>query len=298
MLRERSIFRHCLLFIQFSLLFALKLQAESTNLGRAPANYIPDDDVIVVPLVYETHFMARLMDEKNERLYEIQFQLEQWRRQDEFLETWGLERTGMFPQQMPDERMRFFQRHFMRYVSKSKGDPLKEDIKEWWQEWRAEDEVQEIRRRSDTLERRNQANNRDQTGIEPTKTVSQGPAYKFKFKPRVFRGFMMADFESRWINAEAVLGVNKRMELKVDKLYESIGFYTMANYNFQTKFFIATANQRLTNHLSLGLTYTHDANIGQIDPTLDNEPNQNQNLRPVSLKKGDLRLALNFFMFF
>lgn len=229
--------------------------------GRTPANFIPDDDIIVVPIQYESRFIDRVMDpSKSQKLAETKTQLDFWYEQEQYVEKWGLEGTGMITVADGDQKLRYFQRQFFRYLGKSAGDPMKEDLKEWWQEWRAEDEVQAIR------EREAETDSKEQTKvakkINKDKVINSGPKYKLRFKPRVFKGFVSIQFTSKWFNADAVAGINGRNEVTFNRFFKDVGVYSMASYNFQNQIFLAYVDKRITDKFTVAYTYHDNPDLG------------------------------------
>lgn len=257
-------FRHCQQSYQFCLnlsifsllcFFALSVQAQS----RKPANFMPDDDLIMVPIQYESPFLARVIDVNNPQMQELKLQLDHWTNQQIYVEDWGLESSNTTTIPTSEEKFRYFQRTFFRYAGRQARDPVRQEVRSWWYEWTAEQEVQAIINSDQEIN----AENATDLGkkISKQKVIKENDKFQFRFKPQPLKGFASLSMTSGYVNANAIMGINGRVEVKVDRHFHNLGIYAMANINVSDDVRIAYIQKQLTEKLSLGLSHTKSDSI-------------------------------------
>ena len=72
----------------------LSIQVMAGEIKRAPANYVPDDDMIVVPIVVERNFYEEFNAKHREEFRESRKKLEHWIVQEQYAKDYGLEDAG------------------------------------------------------------------------------------------------------------------------------------------------------------------------------------------------------------
>ena len=254
--------RQCKTFKQYLalclMLICCGVNAQDSKSFRKPANFVPNDDVIIVPLEYETHFLVRHIDPNHPRLARIKNQLELWVQQEQYVREWGIEDTGLYVPPTQEQRFDFFRKNFLRYVSRTAREPLKRDLREWWN---ADDAVTEVQRIKQTEE---EINRKEKAGItkkiSKTKVLSTSKSKKFKYKlrfrPRVLKGYAALSFRSNLFNADSVLGVNGRLDLRISRNFSKIGLNTMFYYDINDNRMITSISKRLTPTISTSITST------------------------------------------
>ena len=113
-------FRHYMKFLQLILVMGTCkiLPCQAQGISREPANYVPDDDMIVVPIVIEKNKMDEFNERHNSNFSNARKQLRQWMSDQEYVEVYGLEGTGAVRLPTPQEKQRFFERNYLRFLSK------------------------------------------------------------------------------------------------------------------------------------------------------------------------------------
>jgi hypothetical protein len=258
MLKSSNI-RHCLQIKLAQLWLVLFCVCTHTTAladapSRKPANFMPDDDLIMVPIQYESPFLARVIDPNNQQMKELKLQLNYWTEQQLHVEDWGLESTNMIALPSSDEKLRYFQRTFFRYAGREARDPVQQEVRSIWYEWTADQEVQAIKNNDQDID----AKSSTEIGrkLSKQKVISENSKMRFRFKPQPFKGFASISMTSGYFNANAVMGINGRFEFKIDRRFESVGLYAMANINLSDDIKIAYIEKQLTDKISLGLSHT------------------------------------------
>ena len=96
---------------------AFAMHAED-RAAREPANFVPDDDLIVVPMVVEKSFVDKFNDRHEGKFKGARKKLEFWIAQEAYAEAYGLENTGFVRLPSESEKQRFLQRNYLRFISK------------------------------------------------------------------------------------------------------------------------------------------------------------------------------------
>lgn len=240
------------LFSLITIIF-LTIGSVQADSKRSPANFVANDDLIFVPLEYETHFLVRSIDLKKTKIIQIKNQIDRWDKERAHAEEWGLDKTGMyrFPTQL--QKFDFFKRYFLRYVSREARKPLEADLKDWWNSSDVESEIEIINSVASDIEG-NGASGSLARKVNTQKTIKAGKGYKFKFRARPLRGFVSLSFKSPFVNINSVVGLNGNIEVKVDRNFSSFGLYTMANFDISAERNIYYVQKSLTKRISTTVT--------------------------------------------
>lgn len=261
--------RHYLNFRQMSLCTVIlcsslfKGQAASAQ-SRMPASYIPDDDVIVKPIDNELSFYQQYVEsDKNVEVVNSRNQLKIWNDNQIFAEQYGLDSTlagSAFFVPSSDEKLEYFKDKYMRYLRRKGEQPIKDTPKNWYQSYRASNEVDTI----DELEDRfKETSKKTTSGKElpdslQEKQVSVWKKTKFIFQPRLDQGLVIVGFKTPFAHARAWVGVNGKTEVNVQQTYESIGLRMMFNYYADSGRYFTSADQRIMGGLYARVTSQQD----------------------------------------
>ena len=80
-----------------------------------------------------------------------------------------------------------------------------------------------------------------------TTSKSKKFKYKLRFRPRVLKGYAALSFRSNLFNADSVLGVNGRLDLRVSRNFSNIGLNTMFYYDINDNRVITSVSKQLTS---------------------------------------------------
>lgn len=247
---------------------------QATFVTRLPASYIPDDDVIVKPEANEISFYQQYVasDESSEVL-KSRNQLKVWNDNQVFADQYGLRTTlagSAFFVPSEEEKWEYFKDKYLRYLRRKGEQPFKDMPKNWYQDYRASNEVDTI----DEMEARFQKTHKKTAGgsVLPKslqqKEVSVWKNTKFIFQPRVDQGLVIVGFKTSFAYARAWVGVNGETELNVQQTYDSIGLRAMFNYYAHSGKYFTSLDQRLMSNLYARATRSVDPATEVNDNTL------------------------------
>lgn len=285
--------RHYLKFLQLVLVTglckALPSQAQqfasdcpgvpckTSKISRAPANYVPDDDMIVVPIVIERNKIHEFNERHADKFQNAKRQLRQWINDQEYVEMYGLEGTGAVRQPSPQEKQRFFERNYLRFLNSDIEQANNEFLTNTLDQINADEELATI----ETFEAREEyivEAQKEATGTEAKKLVKTEvkvgkEKFKFDIQPRVEMGMIMVRFKSSYFRARAWVGVNGNQEFRIFRTFKSTGTRAQANYFYEQRRVLASIDQPLVPNWSLRLTHdkqTADPELNGLTETREN----------------------------
>jgi hypothetical protein len=160
----------------------------------------------------------------------------------------------------------------MRYLRRKGEQPLKDTPKNWYQSYRASNEVDTI----DEMEARfKKTANKTTTGKAlpdafQTKEVSIWKKTKFIFQPRVDQGLVIVGINSPIAYARAWVGVNGKTEFNVQQTYEKTGTRFMVNYYVDNGRYFTTVDQRLAENIYARVTSQKNPESTDVTTKQDN----------------------------
>lgn len=255
-------FRHYMKVLQLVLLTSLckAIPCQAQGISRAPANYVPDDDMIIVPIVIERNSIHEFNERHEEKFQNAKKQLRQWINDQEYAEAYGLEGTGAVRLPTQQEKQRFFERNYLRFLTKDVENANNEFVQETIDEITADEELATI----ETFEARDEyivKAKKEATGSENAvkelkSEVKVGKEkFKFNFQPRVEMGMIKVTFKSSYFNARAWVGINGNQEFKLFRRFKSTGTKAQVNYFYEQQRVLASIDQPLAPNWSLRLTH-------------------------------------------
>jgi hypothetical protein len=241
---------------------------------RSPASYIPDDDVIVKPVDNEISFYQQYVGSDESRdVVNARNQIKIWNDNQVFANQYGLstELIGS-PYFVPteEEKWQYFKDRYLRYLRRKGEQPLKDMPKNWYQEYRASNEVDTI----DEMEARFQKTTKKSTGgsVLPkslqAKEVSIWKKTKFIFQPRVDQGLVIVGIRAPGVDARAWVGVNGETEINVQHRVDKIGFRAMFNYYAHSGQYFTSLDQRIMENVYARYTASKDPTTQISDNTV------------------------------
>lgn len=229
------------------------------DINRLPASYIPDDDVIVKPVDNELSFYQQYVASDNSNdVVQSRNQLKVWNDNQQFAEQYGMDSTlagSPFYVPTQEEKLEYFKSKYMRYLRQKGEQPLKDTPKNWYQNYRASNEVDTI----DELENRFKATNKTANGRNipkslQAKEVSLWKETKFIFQPRLDQGLVIVGIKGPLAYARAWVGVNGKTEINVQQSYDKTGTRFMVNYFTDKGRYFTSVDQRLVDNIYARVT--------------------------------------------
>lgn len=242
-------------FVATVLIFAFDAQAKEPS--RAPANFVPDDDMIVVPLVIERNFYDDFNEKHKVKFKQSREKLEGWIIQEQYAIDHGLEDVDFIQLPTAADKERFLRRNYLRFIQRDVERSNNETLQGLVNSWTADDEINAIENTEEQGEFIIKAKkSRGQKVVEAKKTVKVGKnKFKFDIQPRLEQGMVIVRLKSSFVNVRAWLGVNGKQEVIVKRKFKSTGTKLWANFFIDEKRTLAAASQSLGKFCSLRFTH-------------------------------------------
>lgn len=280
-------FWQCLKSIQFTLLI-LPFMA-SAQIKRAPANYVPDDDMILLPIVVERNYFEEFNEKHKDKFDQANQKLKTWMAQEQYAQDYGMDRS-MVNLPTESEKQRFLERNYLRFLSKDIEKSTNKSLQETLQEWNADDEL--AANENQELNEQYLIRAKKQTGqtanssqkIEKTVKIGKKKLFKLDIQPRLEMGMVKISFKSSIVNFRAWLGINGNQEVRFERKIKTTKTKTQLNYYIEEKRVLASIDQSIVKNVSLRLT--HDRYIEGIPGSVDNAS--------VEDNKVQLRFGMRF----
>ena len=243
---------------------------------RAPASYIPDDDVIVRPIDNEVSFYQQYVASDNsDDVAQSRNQLKIWNDNQQLADQYGMDSSlagSAFFVPTPEEKFQYFKDRYMRYLRRKGEQPFKDAPKTWYQDYRASNEVDTIDEMETRFKKTTKKSYTDKALPEALqeKQISIWKKTKFIFQPRVDQGLVVVGIRGPIAYARAWVGVNGETEFNLQKNIDSIGFRLMFNYYAHTGRYFTSADQRIVENVYARVTSQKNPNAAAGEVKQDN----------------------------
>lgn len=260
----------CKIYMQIVLsvyfLNTLCAMADNSTISRKPANFVPDDDLIIVPMLIEKSTYERFNERHSRKFEGARKTIQTWIAREEYAQAYGLEDRGIVKLPTEAQKQSFLQNNYLRFMTKDIERSTNSGLQDTWQDFTAEDDVDAI----EELERHEKVlvfakNKESNDNLKTTKKVKVGgkSTFEFSMQPRIELGLIKFDLESKYFDARAWVGINGNQEIKIERKFKATKTKVFANYYIDQTRLLVAADQTLTRHLKLRLT--HDKNVESFD---------------------------------
>lgn len=253
--RDYLKFRHSVALIVSSI-FAFGVWGNSTFVTRAPASYLPDDDMIIKPVDNKISFYQQYVaSDKSEEVINSRNQIQIWHNNQVFAEQYGFDSTSsesIYYVPTAEEKWEYFKDRYMRYLRKRGEEPLKDMPKDWYADFRDSqkvDTIDELEEGFKKSQKKSLISQRDLPKNLQAKEISVWGKNKFIFQPRLEQGLVIIGIKNKLLHARAWVGVNGKAEINIKHEVPSVGFRAMFNYEADTGEYFTSLDQDLSENL-------------------------------------------------
>lgn len=275
--QHRPKFRH---FLAMALMLAAIPLAQDQSkeiVGRRPANYVPNDDVIVVPVDAEMSFYEKhvLNDKTFANKSRVQQQIRIWQENELMAQQHGHDTQSagsIYYVPEADEKFKYVQRSYFRYLQKKGEDPFKTEGQAIIRDWTADDEIESI----DEMEAAFRATaRRDGVGRPLPKAfrerqVAKTKKFRFNFQPRIEQGLIILRMEGPIVDMRAWVAANGETELNAERRFELTGTRFFVNYFAHEGRYLSAIDQNLV-YPGLRARFTSTWDPDELAPERANE---------------------------
>lgn len=253
--------QNCLKNVQYVIIIQFIFVVSSfARINRAPANVVPDDDMIVVPLNIESNIYEEFNEKHKEKFKASRQRVELWIAQEQYAEDYGLEGTGAVTLPTQEEKERFLKRNYLRFITKDVQRSSNRTLKDTWSSLTTNDEIDSIREREEREEyfvKAKKKVGKKQPELETRIKVGKRK-FKLKFSPRIEQGAVKITMKSEYLNFQAYLGVNGNQEIKFDKFFKATNTKALFYYYIDESRVLASIDQNITGNLNFRFAHEKD----------------------------------------
>lgn len=263
-----------LLFMGLFLISAAATTARA-QVSRAPANFVPDDDQILVPMVIERNFVDEFHEKHKDDFQDAKKKIRHWISQEEYVEAYGFENTGVIELPTPEERQKFFEKNYLRFITKDVERSANKSAEEMYKNWDTDDELASMEARAEKEEfliKAKRSAGQKSNDIKSEVKVGKSK-FRFDVQPRLEMGMVKLRFKSPYLKGEAWVGVNGNQEIELERKFKSTNTRARLYYYIEQQRVLASVDQKLMDHVSLRLT--HDRVDGDGTRAIDGKSFEN-----------------------
>lgn len=243
--------RHFVVGLVFATSASVATELEGTKASRRPASYVPNDDVIVVPVDAEMGFYEKhvLNDPDMHKNSNVQRQIKLWQENETMAQHYGLDTQSegsLYYVPTSQEKFKLIERSYFRYLRKKGEDPFQDEGQEIIRSWTASDELDTIDEMEAAFRATQQktASGRSLPQAFREKQVAQTKKFRFHVQPRLEQGLLIVRVSGP-VDARAWVGINGEAELNIQKTFAATGTRIQSNYFVHDGRYLASIDQEL-----------------------------------------------------
>jgi hypothetical protein len=196
---------------------------------RAPAHFVPNDDVDPQPIVENRLWLQDIFTKDDEgHLDATRNQISEWKNTEEYAQNWNVKSTGLYNTPDEKEKKSYFNRQILKYADKRLAGEVKNSEE------------------GSVLQTVGQA----QKALAPSTQVGVSQNVKIKFRARVLQGKAMMTIENPYIDHETEVRASGSVNMKTEKNLKSIGLLAGVDYAVTEKTWTARFDKKITERIS------------------------------------------------
>lgn len=268
-----------IVYILFTACWCVSTFAQVSVLARKPANFVPDDDMIIVPMVVERNFIEDFNEKHKDDFRSARKKLNYWMAQEQYAKDYGLKGTGVVNLPSAEQKERFFRRNYLRFIQKDVEKSNQAVVNEFVNDWNTNDEIDSIKaneQRSDFIVKAKRSKGQRVYNAKKVVKVA-GKKFRFDIQPRVEMGMVKLRIDTPFLEVRGWLGVNGNQELKFYRRFSTTNTRAMLNYYIEQNRILGVIDQPLMTHWSMRVT--HDKIVTDFDSINQTGLSENNSLQ-------------------
>ncbi len=237
--KREKFYTHCSRFIQLTLVvFTIQTVASDLTLfknfnprvkiqDRTPQSFYADVDYTPKPEEYKTFLDYVFVYDKAGVLQRMSNHYHQLQERDEYVKNWDLSTTTIYRLSTLDERKRYFNKQFLRYIDKRISGSVKSAKKG--------STLEAVGNMKDTL--------------SPSSEAELLPNFKVKFRAKVLKGLATIKFINPYIDANTHLSLSDGVTMQLQKKFNDNRTIASVDYNPAGTTVEVYVEQAITNNL-------------------------------------------------
>jgi len=216
------------------LAYAPKLMAKSQSPfpedepSRNPANYVPDDEVEVIPIRQTIWVEKVLVDDDAGVLESVRNQINDWQERENYVSQWDVEPIGQY--RLTDEtgKRKYLGNKLIKYLDKRLAGEVRHA--EEGSYFKTVGEVQKA--------------------LRPNAEASVSRNIKIKFKARALQGKAYMIVDNPYVDAQTSVSLSGNVHMTVKKDLKDLGIQTQLQYEVNKGEYVAQFDKPITRTVS------------------------------------------------
>jgi hypothetical protein len=196
--------------------------------SRAPANFIPDDEIEPAPLEQKIWLQNLLIADDAGVLNGMKNEIQAWEELKEWRDLWDVESTGLYHVPSAAEKKSWFERMLLKYADKRLAGEVRNA-----EEGSALHSVGEV-----------------QKALKPKAEVGLSENIKVKIRGKVLQGLIVVNVVNPWVDSYANVTVDGDVDVHVNKKLNDLGLDTGIDYNVNEGTWLARVDRRISSEVT------------------------------------------------
>lgn len=223
-----------------SVLGALMAPCNSSNAqrapSRAPANFVPDDQIEPLPLEQKLWIQEILIDDDAGVLNAVRSNFEHWQEKEEYVRRWKVEAVGPLATPTQEQKKAYLMKQLLRYADKRISGEIKNSEE------------------GSTFHNIGQV----EQALSPKVEAKISSNIKVKVRAKVLRGEAIILLNNPWIDNSITVKLNGRVNVHMEKTLEDFGVRTAVDFDVKDGIYVARVEKPLTEEITARISATQD----------------------------------------
>jgi len=199
-------------------------QSLDVEVGRAPASYVPNDEVEVVPEKQEIWLKKVFIEDSGGIVKSMRETYQSWEKEEEYARNWNLTSSGLYTVRGQKERKAYFDRMILKYIDK-----------------RISGEVKTAEKGS-TFHRVGQV----QKALKPKAEVSISSKVKLKVKARLLEQKAILELHNPYVEYKTDVEATGEITMKIRKDIKFMDLKASVDYQVDKGSYLAYVDKKIT----------------------------------------------------
>ncbi len=204
--------------------------------SRAPANFIPDDQIEPLPLEQRLWIQEVLVEDQAGVLESMRNNFEHWQQKEEYVRRWKVEAVGPLATPTAEQKKSYLMKQLLKYADKRLSGEIKN----------AEE--------GSTFHNIGQV----EQALRPNAEAKISSKVSLKLRARVLQGKAILLVNNPWVGYHATIKMNGSVDMHLEKELKDFGVRTAVDYQVKDGIYVARVEKSITTEISARFSATQD----------------------------------------
>ena len=205
--------------------------------SRAPANFVPDDQIEPLPLEQKLWIQDILIDYDAGVLSSVRSNFEIWHEKEEYVRKWKVEPVGPLATPTREQKKSYLMQQLLRYADKRISGEIKNS-----EEGSTFHNIGQVEK-----------------ALSPKVEAKISSNIKVKVRAKVLRGEANILVNNPWFENSITVRMNGRVNVHMEKNLEDFGVRTAVDFDVKDGIYVARLEKPLTSEITARISATQDS---------------------------------------